>query len=125
MSYQNKEQLTGNLFKDILPYGGKLNPDNRWMKLSRLMPWEILENIYQAYFSHLGRPAKSSRLVNGLLIAKHLKVLSDEEVVAEFLENPYLQYFCGYDQLVTQKEIHPTTLCKMRKRVGEEYFAKF
>jgi len=125
MSYQNKDHLTGDLFKDILPYGGKLNPDNRWMKLSRLMPWDILENIYQAYFSHLGRPAKSSRLVNGLLIAKHIKVLSDEEVVAEFLENPYLQYFCGYDQLVTQREIHPTTLCKMRKRVGEEYFAKF
>jgi len=125
MSYQNKDHLTGNLFKDILPYGGKLNSDNRWMKLSRLVPWDVLENIYQAYFSHLGRPAKSSRLVNGLLIAKHLKTLSDEEVVAEFLENPYLQYFCGYDQFVIQQEIHPTTLCKMRKRVGEEYFTKF
>jgi len=125
MSYQNKDQLTGNLFKDILPYGGKLNPDNRWMKLSRLVPWDILEKIYQAYFSPLGRPAKSSRLVNGLLIAKHLKDISDVEVIEEFLENPYLQYFCGYDQLVTQQEIHPTTLCKMRQRVGEEYFAKF
>jgi len=125
MSYQNKDHLTGNLFKDILPYGGKLNLNNRWMKLSGLVPWDILEKIYQAYFSPLGRPAKSSRLVNGLLIAKHLKNISDVEVVEEFLENPYLQYFCGYDQLVTQQEIHPTTLCKMRKRVGEEYFAKF
>jgi len=125
MSYQNKDHLTGNLFKEILPYGGKLNSENRWMKLSRLVPWDVLEKIYQAYFSRLGRPAKSSRLVNGLLIAQHLRTLSDEEVVEEFLENPYLQYFCGYDQLVTQQEIHPTTLCKMRKRVGEEYFAKF
>jgi hypothetical protein len=26
---------------------------------------------------------------------------------------------------VVEKEIHPTTLCKMRQRVGEEYFARF
>lgn len=125
MSYKSKDHLTGNLFKEILPYGGKLNSENRWIKLSSLVPWESLEKIYQKYFSHLGRPGKDSRLVNGLLIAKHLKGYSDQEVVEEFLENPYLQYFCGYDQFVIEKEIHPTTLCKMRRRVGEEYFGKF
>jgi len=125
MSYKTQDRFTGNLFKEILPYGGKLNQENRWIKLSQLVPWASLEEIYRKYFSRLGRPAKDSRLINGLLIAKHSRNLSDEEVVEEFLENPYLQYFCGYDQLVIEKEIHPTTLSKMRKRVGEEYFAKF
>jgi hypothetical protein len=125
MSYKTKDRFTGNLFSEIFPYGGKLNQENRWMKLSSLVPWELLEEIYRKYFSHLGRPGKDSRLVNGLLIAKHLKNYSDEEVVEEFLENPYLQYFCGYDQFVVGKEIHSTTLCKMRRRVGEEYFGKF
>ena len=126
MSYQTKDHFTGNVFKEILPYGGKLNPDNRWIKLSHLVPWEILEGIYRKYFSPLGRPAKDSRLINGLIIAKHLGRYSDEEIVVEeFQENIYLQYFCGYDQLVVGQEIHPTTLSKMRKRVGQEYFSRF
>lgn len=125
MSYQTKDHFTGDLFKEILPYGGKLNSDNRWIKLSRLVPWEVLEEIYRKYFSPLGRPAKDSRLINGLIIAHHLNCYSDEEVVEEFQENIYLQYFCGYDQLVMGQEIHPSTLSKMRKRVGEEYFSEF
>lgn len=125
MSYKSNDRLTGNLFKEILPYGGKLNPENKWLKLSALVPWETLEELYRKYFSPFGRPAKSSRLINGLLIAKHLRTISDEEVAEEFSENIYLQYFCGYDQLIVEKEIHPTTLSKMRKRVGEEYFARF
>ncbi|MCM8789625.1 MAG: hypothetical protein NC916_01195 [Candidatus Omnitrophica bacterium] len=32
---------------------------------------------------------------------------------------------CGYDSFVTNKEIEPSTLSKMRKRVGKEYFKKF
>jgi hypothetical protein len=32
-------------------------------------------------------------------------VLSDEEVVEYFLENPYVQYFCGYDQFVLGKDL--------------------
>ena len=96
MAYQSQDHFTGNLFSEILPYGGKLNQENRWIKLSQLAPWTSLEEIYRKYFSRLGRPAKDSRLINGLLIAKHLRDISDEEAVEEFLENPYLQYFCGY-----------------------------
>ncbi|MDI6733288.1 MAG: hypothetical protein QME51_04705 [Planctomycetota bacterium] len=55
MSYQTKDHFTGNLFKEILPYGGKLNLENRWIKLSSLVPWQVLEEIYQKYFSPLAR----------------------------------------------------------------------
>lgn len=41
-------------------------------------------------------------------------------------ENPYLQYFCGLDQFVTDpKIVHPSLLSKMRKRLGREFFAMF
>ena len=50
------------------------------------IPWEELENIYKKYFSDVGRPGKDSQLINGLMIVKHQKVLSDEEVVKDFSE---------------------------------------
>jgi hypothetical protein len=89
------------------------------------MPWQELEGIYRKYFSNLGRPGKDSQLINGLLIIKHQMVLSDVEVVELFLENPYVQYFCGYDQFVVTKEIEASTLTRVRKRLGVEYFKKF
>ena len=125
MSYKIKDRRTGDLFAELLPFGGKLNSNNRWIKLHDLIPWEELENIYKKYFSELGRPGKDSQLINGLMIVKHQKVSSDEETVKDFLENPYIQYFCGYDQFVTDKEIDSSTLTRMRKRLGVEYFKKF
>ena len=37
-------------------------------------------------------------------------------------ENPYQQAFCGFDQLVTDKILDPSTLTKQRKRLGKEFF---
>ena len=84
MSYKSKDRRTGNLFAELLPYGGKLNSNNRWMKLHDIIPWEELENIYKKYFSDLGRPGKDSQLVNGLMVVKHQKVISDEETIKDF-----------------------------------------
>jgi len=125
MSYKSKDRQTGNLFSELLPFGGKLNTENRWIKLHDLIPWSDLEIIYRKYFSALGRPGKDSQLINGLLIVKHIMVMSDEAAVDCFLENPYVQYFCGYDQFVTGREIEASTLARMRKRLGLEYFKKF
>jgi hypothetical protein len=122
MSYKSKDQQTGNLFSGLLPFGGKLNLDNRWIKLHDLIPWEELEDIYRKYFSQLGRPGKDSQLINGLLILKHQMVLSDEEVVEYFLENPYVQYFCGYDQFVLGKEIESSTLMRIEETAGSRIF---
>jgi len=125
MSYKSKDRQTGNLFSELLPFGGKLNTENRWIKLHGMIPWMDLETIYRKYFSSVGRPGKDSQLINGILIVKHLLVLSDEAAVDFFMESPYVQYFCGYDQFVTGKEIEPSTLARMRKRLGVEYFKKF
>lgn len=125
MSYKKKDRQKESLFKELMPFGGKLEMGNRWIKLEELIPWEELEEIYEKYFSRLGRPGKSSQLVNGLLIVKHKMVMSDEETVEYFHENPYVQYFCGYDQFVMGKEIESSTLTRMRKRLGVEYFKKF
>ena len=44
----------------ILPFGGKLSADNRWMKLAGMMPWGIFEGIYAGKFKN-ERPGGKNR----------------------------------------------------------------
>lgn len=40
----NKEQLTIEDF--FLPFGGKLDTNNRWVKLAEITPWDHIEEYY-------------------------------------------------------------------------------
>jgi hypothetical protein len=40
-------------------------------------------------------PGETVRLMVGLLILKQVYKLADETVMAEWVANPYYQYFCG------------------------------
>ena len=103
-----------------------MNADNRWLKLNGHIPWERLEDVYRRYFSEsMGRPAKDSRLICGLLIVKHAERYSDERVVHEYLENPYVQAFCGEETFRTDGGINPSLLSKLRKRLGVGFFERF
>ena len=58
-------------FEDfVLPFGGKLRHDNRWVLLAKQIPWAVVETAYAQQFSQedLGSPAKSSRLALGALL---------------------------------------------------------
>ncbi len=70
---------------------------------------------------------KSAKLVLGLLIGKVRLGLSDVEILEYFYENPYFQYFCGYDTFVSKitKVMDPSLLTKRRNKLGAEYFLKF
>jgi len=30
-----------------MPFGGKLSPDNRWVKLAKIIPWSEIEEAYK------------------------------------------------------------------------------
>jgi hypothetical protein len=124
--YRSKDRQTPALFPELFPLGGSLRADNRWMILADMIPWEELEEMYRGYFAvERGRPAKDSRLICGLLTVKHITRDSDEKVVERFLESPYVQWFCGYEAFVTEDEIDPSLLSKMRKRLGAKFFREF
>jgi IS5 family transposase len=106
----------------LFPFGGKLNENNRWLRIAELIPWEELEEEYAKHFSDVGRPGTDAQLVIGLLLLKHMTGLSDEGVVEDVLENPYMQAFCGFERFVTEEILDPSTLTKMRERLGLEFF---
>jgi len=91
------------------------------VRLEALIDWEFFEREWAGFFpSHTGRPATSPRLVAGLLYLQHAYALSDEDVVARWVENPYFQHVCGETFFQHRRPIDPSSLTNWRKRIGEE-----
>lgn len=80
-----------------------INPNHELVKLAQAIDWNLLEKEFEGYFSEVGRPSVPIRKMVGLMLLKSLYNLSDEIVVARWIENPYYQHFTGeyvfqYDQ---------------------------
>ena len=87
--------------------------------LAEAIDWEFFEREFGSlYVERKGRPGLPMRLLVGLHYLKHLYDVSDERVVAGFVENPYWQYFCGEEFFVHELPCDPTSLVKWRKRIG-------
>ncbi len=98
-----------------------LNPGNELFILSHKIAWEHLEIKFAGLFSETnGAPAKPVRLVIGLLMLENMYGISDEEVVSQWVQNPYWQYFCGYDHFQWKMPVNPSSMSRWRKRLGEE-----
>lgn len=120
MYKHNLKQLEFENFN--LPFDGKLRSDNRWVKLAKFIPWEEFEVAYAKNLSGsgLGPPAMSVRIALGALIIKEKLGTSDEETVEQIRENPYLQYFLGFNQYCDEEPFHPTMFVHFRKRFGKK-----
>jgi transposase, IS5 family len=89
------------------------------IRLAGLIEWDSFEVAFGAlYHETLGRPGKPTRLMVGLIYLKHSHNLSDEEVCERWLENPYWQFFCGFDYLQHRLPIEPSSLSRWRERIG-------
>ncbi len=87
--------------------------------LAEAVDWPFFEGEFGAlYVERKGRPGLPMRLLVGLHYLKHLYDVSDERVVAGFVENPYWQYFCGEEFFVHELPCDPTSLVKWRQRIG-------
>lgn len=103
----------------------QLNPDHPLMILAKQIRWDVLEAEFSPlYVAEAGHPPKPIRLMVGLMMLQHKEGLSDEQAVAKWVENPYWQYFCGYDYLQWDFPIHPSSLTRWRQRLGEEGMEK-
>ena len=117
------------LFKELMSYSGEIDRNNRWIKLSELVPWREMEGIYLKHFDpEKWRKVKSCRLMMGLMLGQMLLEQSDVQIVEIFHENPYFQYFCGQDSFIPKNGksiIHPSLLSKRRSRLGKGYMKQF
>src|SRR6201989_301316 len=89
------------------------------VRLAGLIEWESFETRFgPLYHQTIGRPGKPTRLMVGLTYLKHSYNLSDEQVCERWVENPYWQFFCGFDYLQHNLPIEPSSLTRWRERIG-------
>jgi transposase, IS5 family len=97
-----------------------LSRKNPLYQLSKVVDWGRFEKAFLPLYSEkTGAPAKPIRRMVGLLVLKHVRNLSDERVVEEWVENAYFQYFCGEVLLAHGAPCEASELVHFRHRIGE------
>ncbi len=104
------------------PFSKHLNPENRWIVLSKKIPWDELVKVYQKQLnnSKTGADGINPRVVIGSLIIKHICDLSDRETVQQIQENMYMQYFLGFSSFSDEEPFDASLFVEFRKRLGVE-----
>lgn len=108
----------------FLPFGGKLDKKNRWVRLAEIIPWDKLEEEYVSRFSDMGAPAKPVRMALGALIIKEKMGFSDIETMDSIKENPCMQYLLGLKEYRQEYPFDPSLLVHFRKRFGIDVLSK-
>ncbi len=73
-----------------------LEPDNRWVKISRQFDWTAVEETCGDAFGFLEEWTENgARFALGAVMIQEISGLSDEELMESLAENPYMRYFCG------------------------------
>ena len=115
--YRKRDRNQQNLDDFSLPFAGKLKADNRWVKLSRMMPWDYIEDIYaQSMSQENGAKAISARIAFGAIYIKEHENLTDVRTVENIAENPYMQYFLGLHEYTDRPLFDPSMMVHFRKR---------
>ena len=99
-----------------------LDPNNDWIKLSKLVPWREFDLKYADNFSSKkGQRAIDSRMALGaLLIKPAYKAMSDEDITKEIAMNPYLQYFLGLQEYRYECPFDSSMMTRFRQRITPE-----
>jgi hypothetical protein len=97
-----------------------LNPDNRWVILAKMIPWDEICSLCRRHLGHTGAGRKplNPRIVIGSLIIKYMLNLYDRETVSQISENMYMQYFLGYSSFIDQAPFDASVFVDFRKALG-------
>lgn len=106
------------------PFLKKLRSDNRWVMLASRIPWEKFESDYLEQFSEDGNDALPFRVALGSLIIKEMLQLTDRDTALQIQENPYLQYFLGFDNYRDEEPFDHSLMTHFRKRISRELLAR-
>ena len=100
---------------------GLINMDHPLVKLAGQFDWESLRReVAPSFYDDNGRPGADTRLILGLFYLKSAFNLSDESLIARWVENPYWQWFCGFQTMQHKSPIDPTTLSRWRSSLGAD-----
>lgn len=120
LAYQSQNQLTLDGFET--PFSQKLDPTNRWVRMSKLIDWDTIVGYYNKNLKNqqTGASSINPRVVIGSMIIKHHCKLSDEETVLQIQENMYMQFFLGFSSFNNKPPFDSSLFVEFRKRLSLE-----
>ena len=116
---ERRESGEQNLFRARLDQ--IIDMQHELVKLAKAISWRFIEErCGEVYSDGPGMPPLPTRLMAGLAILKHTFDLSDEELCARWVENPYFQYLCGEEFFCHELPFDRSSMTRWRQRMGEE-----
>lgn len=104
----------------FLGLADQLDQKHPLYQLANKINWSFFDDSFKNHYSaNMGKPGKPIRLMVSLLILKHVRNLSDENLVEHWSENNYFQYFSGEQYFQAKMPCVPTELVAFRQRIGE------
>ena len=90
--YRNANNGQSSIYDFILPFGGHLNEDNRWVKLRSMIDWKMIDEEYSGNFKNKdnGNEAYPADVAFGSLYIQRSLGFTDRELVEQLAENPYM-----------------------------------
>ena len=115
-----KEDAQITIAEFISPFG-KLDPTNRWVQIATMIPWRKYEERYSERFcDDNGAPAIRYRMAMGTLIIKQRTGHSDEDVLQDILENPYMQFLIGLHEFTLTAPFCSSSITNFRKYITQD-----
>ena len=108
------------------PFEKKLNSENGWVVLAKLIIWDEICSIYLKAVpkSTTGQPGLNPKIVLGSIIIKHLCYIDDRETVAQISENIYMQHFLGYSSFSDEPPFDTSLFVTFLKHLSLEVLNK-
>jgi IS5 family transposase len=108
-------RLFNTFLKDIIDLNHPM------VRLADSIDWGSFEKVLAPSFcEESGRPSIPVRMMVGMHYLKHMAGVSDEEVLAGWLENPYWQYFTGGVHFEHELPFDSSSMTRWRKRMRQE-----
>ena len=93
-----------------------INPDDKLIRLARLIDWDLLSKQYHHQFEQGSAP--SPRLLFGLLYLQAKEDIGCGELMKRWESSPEWQHFCGEEMLKDTFPLHPSQLSIWRREIG-------
>lgn len=123
--YRSHKAKQLDLFTQIALIMDILDHDDEIIKLVDSIDWYYIEKIYSHNFTSTKKSGSPNnypaRVAFGALFLKQYSGLTDRQLVQQIKQNPYWQYFLGYDEYSPMNTFHPSTMVDFRKRFPEDF----
>lgn len=118
IKYTDQNTIQNQIFKT--PFQRELDMNNRWVKLSEILPWDRMAKVYMQYMNNkMGRSTVDLRTVMASMYIQHALNLTDRSTIETISENIYMQYFVGLSSFQTIAVFDHSLLSVFRQRLGE------